>query len=324
MNKSNLQLTVIIPTLGETRYLLALLESLKNQKVDFNFEVLLVDNSLNAETNLKLVKLALESKLNIKVIRTSKKGVNFARNLGIEVSQASVLLFIDDDCWMNDRLLLAKHVYFHTEFQDYFAIGGIYTLHETSGFFDRYYQLIQMLWLYNGLIRNNGSNSKQTRYLIGGHFSAKKNMLDQFNIRFDEQIIYGGSELSLFLQARKLKQLLRLENISLIHRPELSFFILIKKLYKQGQGKAYLNENIQDEYDGNYFVKNDLSLFQILVIGFFNIFFWLGYYQKQGKMLNIFAHFFKKTVGYFKYKRYSVLANIRQKEEEKKSRGDRL
>ncbi|MBC7465877.1 MAG: glycosyltransferase family 2 protein [Bdellovibrio sp.] len=315
-----LSISVIVPTLGKSSVLHALLKSLSEQKTEAPFEVLLIDNSQDPEVAKNLKSVCSVFSLNLKQIVIESKGVNEARNVGIKESQSNLLLFIDDDSWLNDRYLLQKHIQLHLKNENYFAIGGNYVLEKDAGFLDQCYQDIQMRWLYQGVVN---LESNQSKYLIGGHFSAKKELLTRFSLQFDPVIKYGGSELSLFNQAFKQNLFMRLENLSLVHVPHVSLKGLIKKLYKQGQGKAYLNDDDGSSSQHSALVEG-VSLAKRSFLYFLNLVFWFGFYQQKNKGLLIIRHIFKDFFGNIQLKRFQTLKKIEDQLEQKKNRGDRL
>lgn len=320
-------ISVVIPTLGQSNALLDLLKSIAEQKLDGFFEILIIDNSQEESIFKDLEKLIAPFRQNVTLLRSPYKGVNYARNVGILESQSQVLFFVDDDCWLNDKFLLAKHIQLHAKHEECFAIGGYYTLAAGSTFLDNCYHQIQMQWLQKGVfdIKNNYSH-----YLIGGHCSVKKSVLSENNLQFDPNIVYGGSEVSLFMKADRLGLTMRLENLSLVHRPNVSYLGLVKKLFNQGQGKAYLEgqaaklSTSQQPIQETLIMDAQQPLFKTAFIYFLNLIFWLGYYKKQGQILSIFKHIPKEFIGNMQQKRFEALKKIEDQLEEKKKRGDRL
>lgn len=322
----NFSISVVIPTLGTSVHLPKLIESLKAQRLDSNFEILIIDNSLNDQVQDALkryqsnVYASQDLNFEIKVLQTTTKGVNTARNVGIAASRGEIILFVDDDCWLNDVYLLQKHVHYQLKNPDVFALGGYYTLDVTAGFLDRCYQEIQMQWLQMGVVDHR---TGRTRYLIGGHFSVKKDALNLNHLRFDPNIVWGGSELSLFMQAFALGLVIQLENLSLVHNPKLSFGVLFRKLLKQGRGKAYLNE---PHYEQPNTVPNPVrhTLAEAIMIKLLSTIFWYGYFLQKKQPFGIFHHLFVSFKNNVLKKKYELVDKIDSQIQEKIDRGDRL
>jgi hypothetical protein len=57
-----------------------------------------------------------------------------------------------------------------------------------------------MNWFVSG---QSGTANRfvDTQHLLGGNFAIKKPVADQYNLRFDPAIQYGGSEYDFFRQA---------------------------------------------------------------------------------------------------------------------------
>ena len=137
MNRPSI--SVVIPTLGDSEKLKRVLTSVRKQKFfsssDF-VEVVIVVNGSKAESTF--------SEGIVRTVSLAEKGVNFARNAGLKLAKAPFLVFLDDDCEIHEPYFLARHLRFHTENPDVFAIGGGYQLPENSGRFDRIYNAKQI------------------------------------------------------------------------------------------------------------------------------------------------------------------------------------
>lgn len=86
--------SIIIPALNEQVTLPLLLQDLVNQTFK-GFEVILVDGHSQDKTIKKASKFL--SKLNLKIINSSKRNVSTQRNLGAKAAKGECLLFIDAD-----------------------------------------------------------------------------------------------------------------------------------------------------------------------------------------------------------------------------------
>ncbi|OFZ29653.1 MAG: hypothetical protein A2622_10535 [Bdellovibrionales bacterium RIFCSPHIGHO2_01_FULL_40_29] len=314
-------ITVIIPTLGELKKIKILLDSLQNQKVKSDFEVVIIDNSCDENKHSQLQKLVSGYRLFLRLVKTEKKGVNIARNKGLDLSLSNLCLFIDDDCWLHDSLLLEKHISWHQQDKAVFGIGGYYALPENAGYFDKSYHTNQMRWLLRGTY---GLSGNETRYLIGGHFSVKKDLVTTHQLRFDEQIVYGGSELGLFLLAYHLGLKMRLENLTVIHNTSESLSSLTKKLYKQGRGKAKIRDDI--DYGSIGISKEGASLdywYRALDV-YLSLVFWFGYHRERKKVKDFFLHVTRITLNTFQYYRHQWLTKADEILKNKRDRGDRL
>lgn len=193
-------LSIVIPIRKFSRGLKRLLESICAQEHLLELEVLIVLNSpqsldfaeLKDQLSRELDKYA---KLNIQLYYLDQSGVNRARNSGLMSARGEIILFLDDDCELDNPHLLALHAQHHVQNPALFGLGGVYKIPKESGYFDRLYHEIQMRWLYAGL---RFSVEPLTRYLIGGHFSIKSTIAAEYGIQFNNEVVYGGSELEFF------------------------------------------------------------------------------------------------------------------------------
>jgi glycosyltransferase involved in cell wall biosynthesis len=92
-------ISVIVPTLNEEKYLPRCLKSLVNQTWDRPFEVLVVDGGSTDET-VRVAKRYAD-----KVLVKPKSPVGAARNLGAKAARGDILAFIDADTIANPQWL---------------------------------------------------------------------------------------------------------------------------------------------------------------------------------------------------------------------------
>lgn len=88
-------ISIVVPTLNEELYLGRLLQSLADQLVTFSFEVIVVDSSPNALT--AGVADSFGTRLDIRVLRFSKRDVGSQRNVGWRAAKSDRILFLDAD-----------------------------------------------------------------------------------------------------------------------------------------------------------------------------------------------------------------------------------
>ncbi|MHA1829786.1 MAG: glycosyltransferase [Candidatus Heimdallarchaeaceae archaeon] len=89
---SPIKLSVIIPTLDEERYIEVCLKSLKSQKTNFNYEIIIVDSSKNNKT------IEIAKRYADKIFKLNKRGIALARNYGAKFASGKILVFTDADC----------------------------------------------------------------------------------------------------------------------------------------------------------------------------------------------------------------------------------
>jgi glycosyltransferase involved in cell wall biosynthesis len=109
--------SIIIPTLNEELYLPALLDSLK--KISAPLDIIVVDG--NSEDNPVQVVEGYQSHFigdsSLRLIRSSKRGIAYQRNLGAAHARHPILIFCDAD------IIIPSHEA-HIEFVSRFISGG--------------------------------------------------------------------------------------------------------------------------------------------------------------------------------------------------------
>lgn len=97
-NKTNVSISIIIPTFNRRRELTECLESLAHQEGSPNFEVIVVDDGSEDGTFESIQSNSIRFPFPLKVIQQKRGGPGKARNTGARHAKGSTLLFIDSDC----------------------------------------------------------------------------------------------------------------------------------------------------------------------------------------------------------------------------------
>jgi glycosyltransferase involved in cell wall biosynthesis len=313
-------ITIIIPTTGKKSHLNALIKSIALQKMNQPVEILVLCNEDDDEVFSENENFAKTS-ADLKIIKLRPKGVNRARNRGISEARYKLLFFVDDDCELIDPLLLSKHFQTHQAKPDLFALGGNYAIPADTNFFSRLYQDIQMRWLFQSFLH---SDRPQARYLIGGHFSAKRDLIQANSLKFNEAILYGGSELGFFEDAFQKSLNMELADLSVLHRTNETFLSLSKKVYKQGRGQALSCIEMVDAAKAPLVVRQKDGICESFFKSYLALVFKLGYLKQNKKSLTIFTYLFRNLKNNLLRIQYSLLDRLKNLDNSKKSRGDRF
>ena len=129
--KKEFKVSVVIPTYNRVAYLGRAINSVLKQSYPVN-EIIVIDNGSTDQT-LSFIKKKFNS---IRVIIEKKRGVSFARNLGIKNCKYNWIAFLDsDDEWITDK------------------IEKQFVLLKESNF---KYQFIHTneIWIKNGMLKN--------------------------------------------------------------------------------------------------------------------------------------------------------------------------
>ena len=102
-SKKEPQVDIIIPNYNKDKYLTECIESVINQTYKNWFLYIIDDNSKDKS---KEILQKYKTFQNIKVLSLNKnKGPSFCRNLGMRISNAQFISFLDsDDIWTSDKL----------------------------------------------------------------------------------------------------------------------------------------------------------------------------------------------------------------------------
>lgn len=325
----SLEISIIIPSTGSLNNLIRLATSIKKQ--DCNLEaieaIFLINGYFPDQAREKIEKSISEILSRSQIFFDHKVGANRARNSGIRTAKSQLLLFLDDDCVLIKKSFLREHVDFHKKNSEVFAIGGGYALPEEPSFFDRVYNYIQMEWYFSGLF---DGLERRTRHLLGGNFSAKKDIIFKENLFFDEELIYGGTEYEFFRRAEELGLQLRTIELDLQHNSQVGFFSLSRKLLKQGRGKAIVDLKLPNSIrvytddSAQHSARKKLNMSLRMALLFYNYIFWFGYYQQRGGVSTFLKRLFSDLLGLLNYIRYSFFEHNKKQLEEKRKKGDRF
>lgn len=109
--------SVVIPT-ARSYMLSKTIESLKNQKQK-DFEILVVDNSLNPDESRKIKEIS--KKHNVRHVKEEDDGLHNARNRGVLEAKFDIVVFCDDDTIADENLIK----YLLEPFQMFNRVGAV-------------------------------------------------------------------------------------------------------------------------------------------------------------------------------------------------------
>ncbi len=90
----NILFSIIIPTYNSSKYIKKCLSSITNYKYNFNYEILVIDDTSTDNTVANISKFFKK----IKIFKTkTNTGPGFCRNIGIKNSKGKFLIFLDSD-----------------------------------------------------------------------------------------------------------------------------------------------------------------------------------------------------------------------------------
>lgn len=222
--------SVLIPHANSPSSLRRLLTSLEKQHCEKTFEVLVISNPPGRDDRIDFDDFSFSVRW-----LESARGANAARQKGVEAAQAPLLIFLDDDCWLENPRFLQRHWELHQENPDVMGFGGFYELHPPKTLWGEIYNGNQSRWLQEHRLPMN-----LCVHLLGGNSSYKKSVFDQLG--FDTGLIFGGTETEFQVRLYQRKIPLRLSSdLAVAHDGCLPLSSLLKKAFKQGMGSAYIS-----------------------------------------------------------------------------------
>ena len=155
---SSVDISIIIRTLNEERYLGELLEAISQQRCDFSHEIVLIDSGSIDNT------LSIAQKFNCRILHISREDFSFGRSLNraCQASAGKYLILISGHCIPKGDLWMQKLVEpLHTGVVDYVygrQIGGPATYWSESQIFDKYFPSTSQL-PQDGFYCNNANSA---------------------------------------------------------------------------------------------------------------------------------------------------------------------
>ncbi len=189
-----MQLTIVIPSVELSAKQEDLLESCLSQTMPkTDYEIIVVYSSLNCRKQIR--KYDNEP---IQFVFLEEKNVSKARNLGVQLSKGTRVLFLDDDVVLPSKEYLASLCATVKQLPVQSIVGGGYETAWGSSLVLDASNSIANLWIISGLSPLEGAkNISRAKFLVGGALTADKNTLSE--IPFPEEVSWGGED-TIFLQ----------------------------------------------------------------------------------------------------------------------------
>lgn len=259
-------LSVVIPTYNRVGQLKDCLDFLFNQTYK-KFAIIVVDDGSTDGTE-DLVRDLQKGYKNLKYLKQKNKGPAAARNLGLKHAKGRILVFLDDDCEV-DNDWLDNWVKLHGN-NNTFVIGG--EIVNEGNIFVKTVQISQMFWFntihtisvktlkdFLNLIKKfeDSGHRRFVNFLPSNNFSFKRKALK--DVKFDESFYITGEDLDLCQTLKNKGYKLWYEpSIKVKHNPRLNFFSFIKKYFLYGRGFGYFKRkhasyhfNIPDSFSNS-------------------------------------------------------------------------
>lgn len=179
------KLSIIIPVYNTSEYLKKCLDSILENKQD-EIEIIIVDDgSTDGSSTICEQYLAIPQ---IRIIHQKNMGVSRARNVGIDLCKGEYITFVDSDDYVSDDYVDVILTALKTE-RDMYFFGGKNIANkkvdrQNRGWIYMYDELVSNNKLIYDMVLSGKTNEPWDKVF-------KKDIITQFNIRFDERTSLG-------------------------------------------------------------------------------------------------------------------------------------
>jgi len=166
-----ISISLIIPTYLRQKIVLNTLKELRSQS-DQHFEVIVVDQSPSNNSDLSQYKY---DEIEYKYIQIEEIGLPNARNVGAENSKGDILIFIDDDCIPDNKLVQSYLNLFSSADPDIWCFGGKVIEKNSHIFMENASIVGGWITWYGKTLKNFVSDEKgECEWAPGGNFAVKR------------------------------------------------------------------------------------------------------------------------------------------------------
>lgn len=122
-SRSEVAVSVIVPTHNRAQYLDDCLRSLADQESEQAFEVIVVDNA-STDATAEVIRAWCESDARFRGAHERRVGLSAAKNAGVELASGDLLLFADDDVVVSRGWIHAYRRFFAESDHELLLAGG--------------------------------------------------------------------------------------------------------------------------------------------------------------------------------------------------------
>lgn len=185
INSNIYKVSVIVPIYNAEKYLFDCLSSIANQEYH-DFEVLLIDDG-STDGSKEVASIFLTNDRRFKYFHQQNRGVSAARNYGIKNSSGEYIIFVDSDDICDSSYLTSLINAIDNQY-DFVAGGYIYSEEKTKTFEHRIPSRVGEISKKECI---NSIISDYSIYTFPWNKIYNKNIINEFQIFFDETITYG-------------------------------------------------------------------------------------------------------------------------------------
>lgn len=251
--------SIIIPTHNSEKYILNIVNDILNQ-TNKNFELIIIDDCSNDNTlSLLSEKLKNNKTINYVIINTKQNiGAGIARNIGIENASGEYVIFIDSDDSIINSLV-----------EELENINNLNLDMILYGFNEKYIKNNKIVFNKNICYKNSLSNRMLEKKEFDNNIAYfenitalgyiwnkcyKKCIIDKYNIRFEDEILYED----LFFNLNYIEYI---DKIYILNKSMYTYnnFIDSKSITKSDHYNYYKLSNEKIDRLKNYIIKHNIK-----------------------------------------------------------------
>ena len=197
------------------------------------------------------------------------------RNFGAKQARGEWILFVDEDCEINEKKVLKLIEKMEKKNSSLGAFAGVYK-QKTHSKIQKTYDRIQRLWVLKGL-QEKRSYQGNANHLLGGCLIVKRQAWEKA-CGFNEKIGWGGEEFDFILRLQKAGyQTAVTYSLRVPHSSQIGIFGFIKRAWRQNYNRGFYKikpeEKLKNKMPTSFLWKQPMftSLFAtVAIFGFFS------------------------------------------------------
>ena len=194
-----MQYSVIIPAYNAERTLRRCLDSLVDQDFD-DYELLLINDG-STDGSDAICREYAAAYPQIRYFAKENGGVSSARNLGLEQAAGNYILFVDSDDYVSENYFASLTCTLKENAADllmfgYRSFGGVTAERDTGEFYEN---------TETGVAKRISSASQQYRFSSLWNKTFKREIIEQYNIRFTNGLCIGEDQTFIFTYAMHIR-----------------------------------------------------------------------------------------------------------------------
>ncbi|EOU2099613.1 glycosyltransferase, partial [Clostridium perfringens] len=96
-----MKISVIVPVYNVEEYISKCIDSILNQTINEQFEIIVVNDG-STDNSMNILNIYKDK---IKIVNKSNGGLSSARNAGLEIAKGEYIIFVDSDDWLEEDFL---------------------------------------------------------------------------------------------------------------------------------------------------------------------------------------------------------------------------